>query len=58
VAYVRDFLCPALKPEDVVVLDNLSCHKVNGVQEAIEVTGARLLYLPPYMIASVVRPFS
>ena len=47
-AYIRDFLCPTLKAADVVVLDNLSCHKVSGVQEAIEATRASLLYLPPY----------
>jgi transposase len=47
-AYVRDFLCPTLQPGDGVVLDNLSCHKVSGVQEAIEAAGANLLYLPPY----------
>lgn len=47
-AYMRDFLCPTLKPGDTVVMDNLSCHKVRGVQEAIEATGASLCYLPPY----------
>jgi transposase len=29
-------------------MDNLSSHKVEGVREAIEAVGARLLYLPPY----------
>lgn len=47
-AYVRYFLCPTLQPGDIVVADNLSCHKVKGVQEAIEATGASLRYLPPY----------
>jgi len=37
-----------LQPGDVVVLDNLSSHKVSGVREAIEAAGARVLYLPPY----------
>jgi len=46
--YVRDFLCPTLKPGDIVIADNLSSHKVAGVQEAIEATGASLRYLPPY----------
>ena len=32
----------------VVVLDNLSAHKVAGVREQIEAAGARLIYLPPY----------
>lgn len=29
-------------------MDNLSSHKVEGIQEAIEAVGARLEYLPPY----------
>ena len=29
-------------------MDNLSAHKVAGVRERIEASGARLLYLPPY----------
>jgi len=47
-AYIEQVLCPALKPGDVVVMDNLSAHKVNGVQELIEKAGAEVLYLPPY----------
>ncbi len=47
-AYVEQFLAPTLSPGDVVVLDNLSSHKVAGVREAIEARGATLLYLPPY----------
>ena len=42
------FLCPALTPGDVVVMDNLSSHKVDGVHQRIEQCGAELLYLPPY----------
>jgi transposase len=47
-AYVEQILAPSLKPGDIVVLDNLSAHKVAGVPEAVEAAGARLLYLPPY----------
>ena len=47
-AYVEHVLCPALKSGDVVVMDNLSSHKVNGVREWIEKAGAEVLYLPPY----------
>ncbi len=36
------------KPPNVVVMDNLSSHKVAGVREAIEAAGAELRYLPPY----------
>lgn len=35
-------------PADIVILDNLSSHKVTGVRQAIEAAGATLLYLPPY----------
>ena len=47
-AYSEQFLAPTLAPGDIVVLDNLSSHKVSGVREIIEARGARLLYLPPY----------
>lgn len=47
-AYVEHFLVAALRPGDVVVMDNLSSHKVAGVRERIEAAGATLLYLPPY----------
>jgi transposase len=47
-AYVEQVLAPTLRPGDVVVLDNLGAHKVKGVREAIEATGAELRYLPPY----------
>jgi transposase len=47
-AYVRQFLCPTLRPGDIVILDNLSSHKVAGVKNAIAEAGATMLYLPPY----------
>lgn len=47
-AWVRQGLAPTLRPGDVVILDNLSTHKIRGVREALEATRARLLYLPPY----------
>jgi transposase len=47
-AYVRQHLAPTLRPGDIVVLDNLSSHKVAGVREAIEAVGAQVAYLPPY----------
>ena len=46
--YVRDCLCPTLKPGDVVIADNLSSHKVAGIAEAIAAAGAEIIYLPPY----------
>jgi transposase len=47
-AYVERMLAPALRPGDVLVMDNLSSHKVAGVRQAVEAAGATLLYLPPY----------
>jgi transposase len=46
--YLDEVLCPRLRPGQVVVMDNLSAHKVQGVRERIEQTGASVLYLPPY----------
>ena len=47
-AYVRTLLAPCLLPGDIVIMDNLPAHKVEGVRKAIEETGAYLVYLPPY----------
>jgi len=47
-AYVNQILLPTLQEGDIVVLDNLSSHKVAGVKEAIESVGAQVFYLPPY----------
>lgn len=47
-AYVEHVLCAELCPKDLVICDNLSCHKVSGVLEAIHRRGAELHYLPAY----------
>jgi transposase len=47
-AFLEHVLCPQLKPGDVVVLDNLAAHKVDGVRQLLNQVGADLLYLPPY----------
>lgn len=47
-AWVEQFLVPELRPSDIVVMDNLSAHKVVGIQAAIEQAGATVRYLPPY----------
>jgi transposase len=47
-AYVEHFLAPTLTTGDIVVMDNLPAHKVKGAREAIEKTGATLMFLPPY----------
>jgi transposase len=47
-AYVDQVLGPTLVAGDVVMMDNLSAHKVAGIREAIEHRGAQVVYLPPY----------
>ncbi|NQU43518.1 IS630 family transposase, partial [bacterium] len=46
--YVRCVLVPALRPGDIVVLDNLSAHKDKEARVLIEKAGAELRFLPPY----------
>ena len=48
--YVKKCLAPTLSPGDIVVMDNLSAHKVKGIRQAIGDIKARLLYLPPYSL--------
>jgi transposase len=59
-AYVEQCLVPTLKPHDIVVVDNLSSHKVPGIAEAIEAAGATLRYLPQYSpdLNPIEMPFS
>ena len=47
-AYLDQVLGPTLRPGDVVVLDNLAVHKVEGLDEIAKKYGVRLRYLPPY----------
>ena len=47
-AYVEQMLLPTLKPDDIVIMDNLGSHKGSQIRKAIRAAGARLLFLPPY----------
>ncbi|WPE24206.1 IS630 family transposase ISMex41 (plasmid) [Shinella zoogloeoides] len=47
-AYAEQVLAPELRPGDIVVMDNLTTHRISGVREAIEKVGVRLLFPPPY----------
>ena len=47
-AYVEQLLLPALRPGDIVVLDNLGSHKAKALHPMLKAVGARLWYLPPY----------
>jgi transposase len=46
--YLERCLAPTLSPGEIVSMDNLPAHKVAGVREMIEATGAELRLLPPY----------
>jgi transposase len=46
--YVKQVLCPTLKPGQIVVMDNSSVHKSASIRECIEAAKCQLLFLPPY----------
>jgi hypothetical protein len=45
-AYVEQFLVPTLKPNDIVVLDNLGSHKGKAVRSAIKAAGGVCCFFP------------
>lgn len=47
-AYVETQLAPTLEPGDVVILDNLACHKSEKAKAILKERGAWFLFLPPY----------
>ena len=49
-ACVEQSLAPSLRAGDVVVMDNVSNHKVAGVRQATPQAGAQVRYLPPYSL--------
>lgn len=46
--YVERGLVPTLRPGDIVVMDNLGCHKTAEVERLVRSAGAEVWYLPPY----------
>jgi transposase len=46
--YVERLLVPALRPGQVVVMDNLGAHRPRRIRELIEERDCELIYLPPY----------
>ena len=45
--YMREVLVPALRPADIVILENLSAHDNGETRQLVESVPARLLSLPP-----------
>jgi transposase len=46
--YAERLLAPALKPGQIVVMDNLGAHRPKRIEQIIEERGCELLYLPSY----------
>jgi transposase len=46
--YVEEVLVPELRPDDVVIWDNLKPHQSEEAIEAVETAGAEVVPLPPY----------
>jgi transposase len=46
--YIGGCLAPTLRPGDIVVMDNLACHKTAEVRRLIAEAGAEVRYLPAY----------
>ena len=47
-AYIGQCLAPTLRPGDIVVMDNLTCHKTAEVARLIAAAGAEVRHLPAY----------
>jgi transposase len=47
-AYIEQVLAPTLGRGDIVFMDNLRTHKVDGVRKVIAAAGATVRYLPAY----------
>jgi len=46
--YVEEVLAPTLKPDEIVMMDNLGSHRGKAVRQAIRTAGAKLFFLPKY----------
>jgi transposase len=46
--YLQQVLAPCLRPGDTLILDNLTTHKVRGIDRILSDRSVRLRYLPPY----------
>jgi transposase len=46
--YLDQVLCPALRPGQTVLMDNLQVHKAQAVRQRLEACGCQLVFLPRY----------
>ena len=47
-SWLKENFVKTLHEGDIVIMDNMSSHKVGGVKDLIEAVGAQIKYLPPY----------
>ncbi|MEP7287355.1 MAG: IS630 family transposase [Chloroflexota bacterium] len=47
-SFIREVLLPTLRPGHLVILDNLSSHKTQAVEQLVIKAGCQLLFLPAY----------
>lgn len=47
-AFVENFLLPELSPGQVLIMDNVSFHKLESIIGIIESAGIRVVHLPQY----------
>lgn len=48
ITFIREVLVPELRPNDVIIMDNLNVHKNLEVEKVINKAGSLLIFLPPY----------
>ncbi len=53
VNYLKDTLLPALRPGDIIIMDNLRSHHVARVAQVLADSGHEALYLPPYVFGKI-----
>ena len=46
--FVRQVLGPALRPGDIVLLDNLNVHHASCIEQAVQTAQGQVLFLPAY----------
>lgn len=47
-AFIEEWLLPKLKPEHIVIMDNVRFHLQASITNTIESKGAKVIFLPPY----------
>jgi transposase len=47
-SFIENQLIPKLKPNHIVVMDNIKFHMQEAVAKAIQSKGAKVIFLPPY----------